>query len=81
MECARFVSMKPTVGRIVHYCPTEGERYATMGEPIAAIIVKVWSDECVNLKLFTDSDIAAHMSSVPFDIEHGEMSWNWPPRS
>ncbi len=42
--------MKPTVGRIVHYYPTNptGEALA----PLAAIVVAVWSDSCVNLAIF-----------------------------
>ena len=40
--------MKPTIGRIVHYV-LDLEK-----NPVAAIITAVWSDTCVNLRLFYD---------------------------
>ena len=72
--------MNPTVGRIVHYYPTDSDRFGETGKPIAAVIVRVWSDECVNLRLFPDSDDSPWVSSVPYDLEAGEYSWSWPPR-
>ncbi len=73
--------MKPTVGRIVHYYPQDGDRFGTMDEPIAAVIVRVWSEECVNLRLLPDSDDSPHVSSVPLDENCGAYSWSWPPRA
>lgn len=73
--------MKPTVGRIVHYYPTTNDRFGEMGKPIAAVIVAVHSDECVNLRLIPDSDDSPWVSSVVYDEGHGEYSWSWPQRA
>lgn len=43
--------MKPTVGRIVHYW-APGPKDS---QPQAAIIVRVWSDTCVNLAILNGS--------------------------
>ena len=40
--------MKPTIGRIVHFVNALGTN------PIAAIITAVWTDTCVNLRIFQD---------------------------
>jgi hypothetical protein len=73
---------KPTVGRIVHYFPGTGDvqmdeagRRATAQ---AAIVVRVFSDECVNLHVFTDVG-----STVQTSVLQGVGSnrWDWPPRS
>jgi hypothetical protein len=74
--------MKPSIGRIVHYYPTHGDSAAAkIGTPIAAVIVNVWSDECVNLRLITDGDDMPFITSVCLDEDHTEMSWDWPPRT
>ena len=77
--------MKPTIGRIVHYYPTASDHpqdflNQKLGEPIAAVIVKVWTEECVNLRLISDSDSTAWITSICYDEAHSEMSWSWPPR-
>lgn len=41
----------PSIGRIVHYILPAGPK---KGEHRAAIVVRVWSDECVNLRVFLD---------------------------
>ena len=41
---------KPTVGRIVHYYPKGVSEVDK--RPLAAMIVCVWSDTCVNLAIF-----------------------------
>lgn len=48
----------PSVGRIVHYYPGTTDRFSSAG-PLAAVIVRVWGDECVNLTVF-DGDGAPH---------------------
>jgi hypothetical protein len=40
--------MKPTVGRIVHFVMPGNSQHRP------AIIVRVWSEQCVNLQVFTD---------------------------
>ena len=84
--------MKPTVGRIVHYRAYNNN--TKDNQPFAAIIVKVWSDTCVNLQVFDDGadgpelgllvgDQVALRTSVPFDDSPSPTfeSWSWPPRS
>lgn len=72
---------KPSVGRIVHYYPSENEPhlFAEVGEPVAAIITRVWTDECVNLQLFTNSGRTPHLTSRCRGEGDGE--WRWPPRN
>lgn len=41
------------VGDIVNYVMAEGTNY---GEIRPAIVVRVWSDACVQLQVFTDKD-------------------------
>lgn len=51
-------------------------------EPLPAIITKVWSDDCVNLRVFADDTgpLPWH-SSVPLLDEHNRAyAWEWPPR-
>lgn len=63
--------MKPTKGRIVFF-------HAADGEPLAAIIVKVWNDTCVNLAVIDESGTLSARTSVVQGDEPGK--WNWPPR-
>lgn len=73
--------MKPSIGRIVHYYPHDGDRFGETGEPIAAVVVRVWTDECVNLRLLTDTTDTPWITSVRYDESHAECSWSWPPRA
>ena len=68
--------MKPSIGRIVHYW--DGD----LAEPSPAIITKVWSDECINLKVFRDGvDSSECVTSVPLLHEAKlSMFWSWPER-
>lgn len=75
---------KPTIGQIVHYIPTRDEKLANNGgtSPIAAVVVAVWSDVCVNLKLITDGPVDIWKTSVMqsaggIDEESGRC-WKWP---
>lgn len=88
---------KPSIGRLVHFYPgsalTAEEIHAASSgnsvrptEPIAAVIVKVWSDETVNLKLLTDGPIDVWRTSVTLASDpdtavlDGRTCWAWPPR-
>lgn len=51
--------IKPTVGRVVHFFPATTDPLYRDDEPLAATIVRVWSDTCVNLALF-DGDAHLH---------------------
>lgn len=56
-----YTMIKPTVGRVVHFYPAATDALFREGEPLplAATIVRVWSDTCVNLALF-DGDAHLH---------------------
>lgn len=57
--------IKPTPGRIVHYYPSGSDNMTVIGaEPLAAIIVGVWSDTCVNLCVFDTNGIPHQKTSV-----------------
>lgn len=78
--------MNPTIGRIVHYRPTASEReaWAELGNPIGddqllpAVIVRVWSDECVNLRVFLDGNESPWVTSATHGTD--ECNWRWPAR-
>ena len=44
-------AQKPSIGRIVHYVLDSGQ---SKGQHRPAMIVRVWSDTCVQLTVFTD---------------------------
>jgi hypothetical protein len=44
---------RPSIGRIVHYVMSQIDGRLP-GDHRPAIIVRVWSDDCVNLQVFTD---------------------------
>ncbi len=81
--------IKPSVGRIVRYVPRndqallpESNNGATV---LPAIVVKTWentsyeNDE-INLKVFTDGDTDAWVTSVPYSETKEPRTWHWPPR-
>ena len=73
--------MKPTIGRIVIYKLYEGFEPCLKngGETeLPAVIVRVWSDTCVNLKVLTDGVHDEWVTSVVQG--EGPRSWNWPAR-
>jgi|GEM_PF-728390 len=55
--------IKPTVGRVVHYYPADGE-------PLAAIITRVWNDVCINIAYF-DGNGAAHSKTSVLLMQDG----------
>jgi hypothetical protein len=68
----------PSVGRVVHYVNEAGAHQA-------AIIVKVWSAECVNLHVlpdYSDTHEALGKTSVLYHDENPDnpprpSSWHW----
>ncbi len=54
--------IKPTVGRIMWYWPSKVE---DEGQPLAAIVVRVWSDNMVNLAVFNADGVPQPRTSVP----------------
>lgn len=78
----------PTIGRIV-IVPVDGQR--SNGAACApAIITRVWSDTCVNLRVIADtnSDLNSWRTSCTFVDElpmtdlgaTPQAVWTWPPR-
>lgn len=65
--------MKPSIGRIVHFVDAEGEH-------CAAIITRVWSDDCVNLIYFHDTGSMPYTSSVQDETATKQCSWHWPEK-
>ena len=59
--------IKPTVGRVVLFTPAAGESdlAENKGQPLAAIIAYVHSDNLVNLAVFDANGRAANRTSVP----------------
>lgn len=82
--------MTPTIGRIVHYFPGTNDAEARsngvkVDEPVAAVIVRVWSDATVNLQVITDCGpgVLARTSVQHKDVrpESSESPyWDWPER-
>lgn len=79
---------KPTIGRIVIYNTTEKERLhmksnSEAGIPqnsqlyLPAIIVAVWSDTCINIKVHIDG-FGTDLWRTSVSQGDGEGQWNWP---
>lgn len=78
--------MKPSKGRIVLVGTKDKNGQDLV---VAAIIVKVWSDICINVRVFFDgcNDVKESTSewitSVTLDINSdipSNMHWIWPPK-
>lgn len=75
---------KLSIGRIVHFVFQDEETKELKTRP--AIVVQVWSDDCANLQVFTDSDNDKQSNtewktSVIYSEEPKPYSWHWPNRS
>jgi len=80
--------MKPTIGRIVIYNVSDEQKIAmensykntgkscNVQSKLPAIIVAVWSDIVVNLKVITDGNEDLWITSV--HQGDGQTEWNWP---
>jgi hypothetical protein len=80
--------MEPTIGRIVLFTldeqnekriTEENGNNATCSPVLPAVIVKVWSASCVNLKVLTDGPKDLWVTSVSFGT--GPRTCAWPQRS
>jgi hypothetical protein len=82
--------MKPTIGRTVifHCDPYTDQQLHGSGQPgngiscspdLPAVVVHVWSETCVNLKVFTDGPDDIWVTSVTEGT--GMRQWSWPERS
>lgn len=77
---------KPTVGRIVHYVPGGNDPPHNGAEVLPAIITRVWSDTCVNLRVFNDGLWDSGGQGNDFWVSSamsgtGMREWTWPPRA
>lgn len=74
--------MKPSIGRIVIYHPCSDLKdnvyHNGSLRDLPALIVAVWSDTCVNLKVITDGPHDAWVTSATEGT--GERQWSWPAR-
>jgi hypothetical protein len=58
--------IKPTLGRVVWYVPSPTDRMAAGDDGrCTALVVKVWSDTCVNLAIF-DANGQQHVRTSVF---------------
>ena len=75
---------EPTIGRIVIYHTTEEERelmratsYVNVQSELPAVIVSVWSGECVNAKVLIDGGIG-DLWKTSISMGDNEGQWSWP---
>lgn len=79
------MEQNPSVGRIVHFFPTELDDEARSNGnsgPVAAVITRVWDESMVNLTIFPDAMHPTPRTSVPHRSTHapGAPYWDWPER-
>lgn len=71
--------MTPTIGRIVHF----RDPYSRFGSDVkAAIVTRVFSDDCVNLAIITDVGVVYSETSVVRCDDASvaaSRAWSWPP--
>jgi hypothetical protein len=69
--------MEPTIGRIVIFnVPDDMKKKVNFADQLPAIIVRVWSNDCVNLKIITDGMEDIWQTSVTKGNEVNQ--WVWP---
>lgn len=66
----------PTVGRIVHYRPTDFD--PEKDQPQAAIVTYVWNPTLVNLAVFDSNGNPYPLTSVCQGDQPAY--WDWPPK-
>lgn len=91
-----MADQKPTPGRIVQYIlsqhdvdqihlthgnPPRGMNAPKVGDVAPAMVVRVWSEELVNLQVFLDGAAAHWATSRALDPDEGMGTWHWPARS
>lgn len=75
--------MKPSLGRIViyRYHPTELCAHTNGAIECPAVIVRVWNERTVNLKLIEDGPMDSWRTSVLAEDENAAGTpgrWSWP---
>ena len=79
-EEGRQLSMKPTVGRIVHYYPHPANEQGD--GPLAAIITGLTgSEHIVHLRVFSVAGDSFPAFAAPMAEEPTAGCWTWPPRA
>lgn len=76
-----MAEQKLTVGRIVHYqvaSVDDANIKHNHVELLPAVVVRVWSETTVNLKVLTDGPVDVWKTSIVQGDEPGQ--WNWPAR-
>lgn len=81
--------MAPTIGRIVIYNTTDSDKEkmrlasrttgCNVQDKLPAIVVAVWGEECVNLKVICDGNLEIWATSVT--LGDNPYNWNWPERT
>ncbi len=75
----------PTVGRVVHYWPSEQAIRDRKAQPYAAIITHVWGDDCVNLSVLQDGSYPTNdttptsVSRIDTGVSATCQCWAWMP--
>jgi hypothetical protein len=75
--------MKPTIGRIVVYNTTEKEKEAmrtlssNVQDKLPAIVVAVWSDTCINVKVIVDGSMP-DIWRTSINLGEAPGNWSWP---
>ncbi len=86
MEEAKKIKIMPTIGALVTYWTTEEERmllkqFGNESKELPAIIVAVWGEDCVNLRVFPDANMPEiwKTSISQYDKDTGliENCWDW----
>jgi hypothetical protein len=74
------MTKRPSPGRIVQYVPSAKEKEKWKVDTIPAMIVRSWSVDMLNLRLFTDGPPCQeeYVCSVEYSGLKAERSWHWP---
>lgn len=79
--------MRPTIGRVVVYKLTDYDKEQLKAhsdnpnngaDEAPAIVVRVWGDACVNLRVLLDGDQTLWVTSAL--LGDGPRQWQWPAR-
>jgi len=83
--------MKPTIGRIVIYRLADHDKETLRArgasnpnngaDEAPAVVVRAWSDTCVNLQVLLDGEGTLWLGSVQLaDAPDQPRRWRWPER-
>jgi len=79
--------MKPTIGRIVTYKLSDSDKAKlkahsynpnTGADEAPSIVVRAWSDTCVNLRVLVDGEQTLWVTSALLGDQPSQ--WQWPAR-